>query len=132
MAQAAATTAERDQAQRESRGCRHCRGGGLAVVFHRDYDGRGWVEIDAMDRDGEVRPRAIAARVAAHCVCPMGRFMRRNNDDETNARIPSLQDIFDGRSRWLADDPTRPDGMPAERLAPRTNLVHLTDGEPSF
>lgn len=103
---AQATNAERDAAKRQSWGCVHCGGEGMAMVFHPRYAGSRTILEDRENGRGEVLPMPAAAVVAAHCVCPMGQFMRARVDEESLRRIPRLQDVFDGRSRYRADDPT--------------------------
>lgn len=48
-------------------------------------------------------PVGTPANVNAHCVCPMGRWMRKRIGQQTPGllrRIPDLRDILDGRSVW--------------------------------
>jgi hypothetical protein len=96
----------RDEARERSRGCPHCGGAGLATVFHPRYDGFTSTEVELVDHGGEVVRRDVPARVSAHCICPMGEWMRGKTDLETIRRIPNLLDVLAGRSRWLARDPT--------------------------
>ena len=96
---------ERDAARSASRGCEHCGAEGLATIFHPDYRGYVIEEREAIGRDGEIRPRPMAMRVAAHCTCPMGVWMRANTEAETRRRIPDLAGVLEGRSRWVAADP---------------------------
>jgi len=98
---------DRDTAQAASRGCPHCAGSGQAIVFDRDYDGRHVVERECHVH-GEAKVIPYAMTVSAHCVCAMGRWMRgRIRDLDVLARTPDFADVLAGRSRWLAQDPTR-------------------------
>lgn len=99
--------AARDEARRQSRDCEHCQGMGMIHVFHPDYTGSTVVEIEDHDR-GVVR---VAGRCAAHCVCAYGRWMRERIEPEMQRRIPDYQDCLDGRSFYLADDPTAPEDL---------------------
>lgn len=95
----------RDEAQSQSRHCPRCQGGGLAHVYLRQYRGHRTAELDVLDR-GEIVRRVIPAIVAAHCLCPLGRWMRSRIDDrELLSRWPDLADVLAGRSYWLADNP---------------------------
>lgn len=101
-----ATDQSKDEAWAKSRGCPYCAGSGQAVVFDRRYDGRRVMEREVTHR-GEVVTRPMPMVVAAHCVCPMGEWMRSKiRDIDVLARIPNLIDVLAGRSRWLAEDPT--------------------------
>jgi hypothetical protein len=101
----AATDQTRDEAQSRSRNCVHCSGSGQATVFDPDFDGRRIVERDVVIR-GEVKRSTYAMVVTAHCVCPMGEWMRSKTDRDVVHRIPALLDVLAGRTRWLAADPT--------------------------
>ncbi len=89
---------ERSTAERESRSCEHCGGGGWATVFHPRYEGCQMIEIQC--RDGSTR--RVASRVPAHCTCKAGRWMRSRLDDKTKRQIPDLAEL----RGWLAEDPT--------------------------
>jgi len=85
-------------AKQESLNCPHCHGEGLATVYAPGYlgDPIAWTK-------GGIR---YAARVAAHCCCPVGVFTRDHTDSDACCRIPRVEDILAGRSRWLLADPT--------------------------
>ena len=102
---------ERDRAQADSRGCRYCSGEGMVIVFHPQYTGSPVIEFKCHDR-GWVR---TAGRVAAHCVCKMGRWMRERTDEEMLRCIPDYQKCLDGESFWLPDDPTDTEDMIRDR-----------------
>ena len=107
----------RDEAERLSRGCVHCGGCGQTMVFHPAYRG-----VRVEDRECEVRGeivmRPTAMVVAAHCICPAGRWMRAKTDRDLLPRIPDMMLILAGQSRWLALDPTgdRPCNSPSPGL----------------
>jgi hypothetical protein len=95
----------RKQAMLQSRNCRHCSGGGMKTVYHREY--RSNPVTDIVGDRGECIQ--IAGAVGAHCVCPYGRWMREKTEPELLARIPDLQAVFNGDSDFLEVDPTLPD-----------------------
>ena len=96
----------RDQAFAESRNCPECGGGGLVTVYHPTPD----------------RERRVPASAAAHCVCALGRWMRRTlaeKDAETVKRIVDLVDVQFGRVGWLLQPPgddSAPDRHAFDRL----------------
>ena len=94
--------------QHENRTCPHCDGNGLVIVFHPAWDG---------DRVGVTSAgRPFPAEVAAHCLCPVGRWIRERVEFEEQRRIPRVEDIVAGRSKWLMKPPSRrdaADGPPA-------------------
>ncbi len=104
MSGGAATDQTRDEAQGRSRNCPHCSGSGQATVYDRDFDGRRVAERDVIVR-GEIKRSSFAMVVTAHCVCPMGEWMRSKADRDTIHRIPALLDVLAGRRRWTAQDP---------------------------
>jgi len=122
-----------ETARVQSRHCGWCNGSGLRTVFHPRYDGSGILMLEREDDRGELRKRPTAARVAAHCICPLGQYMRAKVGDD-NARIPELRRVLDGRSLWMAHDPTRPeDGMvpgmtEADPRAAREQVVEWIGG----
>jgi hypothetical protein len=102
---------EREAAQAASRGCGHCGGQGHAVVFRP-------VPRPSCSRCGatlppdhlacpecEPRARPVPRTVAAHCVCPYGRWVRSRTEAEMLRRFPDLAEVLAGRSVWLAEDP---------------------------
>lgn len=83
--------------------CEHCGESGLVTVFHPDYEGNSIMEFI----DGDRGRFTVAARVAAHCVCPRGRTMRDlTKDPKVLDRIPDFAYVLAGQSLWVADDPT--------------------------
>lgn len=103
----AAKDAERERVRLESRGCRHCEGAGMTMVFHPEYAGSTVLYIE--DHDRGLIP--VAGRVAAHCVCSYGRWMREKTEPEMLPRIPDLQRCIDGESFYVVDDPTEPEEL---------------------
>jgi hypothetical protein len=93
---------DRDTAFAQSKSCEYCSGEGQVIVFHPAYNGSRVAEFRG--RNGEVK-RGPSTTVA-HCVCPMGRWMRGKTAGEMLGRIVDLKDIFNGLSRWVLDDPT--------------------------
>ena|SRR5271166_2746758 len=89
---------ERDEAQRLSRDCPHCEGHGIVTVYLPEYDG----SAIGVRPDGE----RFVTRVAAHCGCRFGVWIRSHNTPEIQRRMPFVADILDGRSRWQLSDPT--------------------------
>jgi hypothetical protein len=110
----------------ESRGCEHCGGAGSATVFRptpRPSCPRcgGPLPPDHLACPKcEPRARRVPRTVAAHCVCPYGRWVRSRlaaSDPDVCRRCPDLDDVLAGRSLWLAEDPEVgpvPEGMTAE------------------
>ena len=114
--------AAQDQSKREaedkSRQCPYCRGAGLVSVFHPAYDTHRTLMREVL-YFGEIVTRPIQAIVAAHCLCPMGEWIRTRTDPDILHRIPLLADVLSGRSRWLAQDPTRDEQGEYRRRYPR-------------
>lgn len=115
--------------RRESKNCQTCGGDGLAIVFHPRWAGcrvgemfRGEIEEIPTEGGGkEYRhvQEPTAFEVAAHCICALGRWMRARLDEDLRARVPDVEAIFDGRSRWLLEPPEiRP--VESIRKFPRT------------
>ncbi len=87
--------------QHENRTCPHCDGNGRVIVFHPAWDG---------DRVGKTSAgRPFSAEIAAHCLCPVGRWIRERVEFEEQRRIPRVEDIVTGRSKWLMKPPARRD-----------------------
>lgn len=95
---------ERAKARAASLGCDLCHGEGMLEVYHRDYRGRR--VIDTTDSQGH--PIRVAGVVAAHCNCPMGRWMRESVSPEDKRRIVDVLAILSGRSTYTIQDPTEP------------------------
>lgn len=82
----------RDGAEQASKGCGRCGGTGLVSVFRRPPV-----------------PERTPASVAAHCVCALGRWMRRYweaKDPAIARRFVDLAEVLNGRSAWTADEPS--------------------------
>ncbi len=123
--------AERDDAQARSRNCPYCCGSGQAGVFHPLYDG--CRVRQSIQPDG--RLLTVPAVVAAHCVCPMGRWMRSRFKPEDLRRIPDFGLALAGRLRsggvtWLPYDPT--DEMATSMAIPEGKIYPegFTEGSP--
>lgn len=112
-----------DAAQLASARCEHCgngtKGAGMVTVYHPEPDAA----------------RKIPATVAAHCVCPAGRWLRKTlggKDAAILRRIPDLADVLEGRSYYVAfplvpfDESGRFAGRhtPAAMLAALKSLAH--------
>jgi hypothetical protein len=87
------TSAERDQAFQASLDCPYCGGQGMISVYHPAFTG----SSVGMTKDGRQYPAAVAA----HCRCELGVWIRGRNPPEIQSRIPWVQDILLGSSRWL-------------------------------
>jgi hypothetical protein len=97
---------DKAQAEAASRSCKHCGGSGQAMIYHPLYDGN--PTRKAIRDDGTWTQ--TAARVVAHCVCPMGRWLRERTDKDVIKRIPDFQlaidgKLFSGGHCWLSYDP---------------------------
>lgn len=128
-----ATDRTKDEAESRSRGCPYCAGSGQATLFAADFDGRRVVEREAVVR-GEVKWVRTATIAVAHCACPMGRWMRSKSGRDILPRIPDLNDVLAGRTRWLAHDPTGDMPGHAFRANPaemRRKLAAHFDAKPS-
>ena len=105
MSDGAARDKSKDEAWAQSRNCPHCSGEGLAEVFDPSFDGRRSVVRECIVR-GEVKRVLYPQVIAAHCLCPMGRWIRVKAEPQILDRIPDLADVLAGRSRYQAADPT--------------------------
>jgi hypothetical protein len=95
---------EQREAAAKSRECIYCHGEGMLTIFHHEYKGQPQIEVT--NRDGEVRK--ITARIAAHCVCPLGEWTRSKCPADIVKRIPSLHAVLTGQINWTIHDPTLP------------------------
>jgi hypothetical protein len=104
---------ERDNAQLLSRNCQLCGGGGMPIVFHREWSGSRIGHREGYNSLEELVQVPFPAEVAAHCVCPLGRWIRSKTSAYLNRRIPDGADIVNGRSPYGFDEPTiEPDTHP--------------------
>ena len=101
----AAQDQSRDEARAKSRGCPYCSGEGTCQVFDPGFDGRRVVLRDVAMR-GELKRAMYAMVIGAHCICPMGEWVRSKSERDILDRIPDLADVLAGRSRYQAQDPT--------------------------
>jgi hypothetical protein len=97
---------ELSRLEMECRGCKHCGGNGLVVVFHPKWSGGRIGMRQELNAAGEWADASFPAEVAAHCSCAVGRWHRDRTDPKTQRRIPWVEDIERGRSRWLLDPPS--------------------------
>lgn len=98
---------ELERMKHKSKNCKLCGGDGQVVVFHSKASGSRverlfYGELDDDDREVHV---PTAMEVTAHCVCPMGRWIRERASPEMRRCIPDVSDIIQGRSRWLLSPP---------------------------
>lgn len=98
-----ASTDDRTEAARQSRNCEYCGGNGMTTAYHPRYDGSRTVEATNRETGEVCRARST---VAAHCVCPMGRWMRSQSEDDDRKRIADGLKCVNGQSDWSLDDPT--------------------------
>jgi hypothetical protein len=108
----AAGTSTREVARDVSRGCPHCGSDGLAMAWSESPDPL----------------RRIPETVAAYCVCPHGRWIKRAHAEkspEMLRKIPDFAQVLDGLAPgWLDHPPGRPEfsvgyyGEPADVADP--------------
>ncbi len=84
---------DRSEVERVSRDCPFCEGNGMVTVYHPTFTD----DPVGQAADGRRYPTAIAA----HCRCDAGNWIRERVPPELQARIPRVEDICLGRSRWL-------------------------------
>jgi hypothetical protein len=94
---------ELSEVKRLCGGCPFCAGSGIITVYHPTFKS-GSIGIT---RDG----RRYATAVAAHCRCDAGNWYRERVPPELQARIPRVEDICLGRSRWLLIPPGMENGF---------------------
>lgn len=92
--------------------CPWCHDDGLALVYDPKYDGRPSMMRLCRLPDGSVTNIPFAMRVAAHCVCDKGRWLRRECTTDLLPRIPDYAEAIAHQSRWQITDPTRPEPIP--------------------
>jgi hypothetical protein len=74
---------------------------GFALLFHPQFTGSNVLEIEREDKT----IKRIPAVIAAHCVCPIGRWKRERASDEVRERIPDLAEVDAGKFLWLTENP---------------------------
>lgn len=126
-----------DAAKAASRACPHCGGSGLATVYRRSPRGQGAPSCSSC---GEVLPadhlacpqcvpgaRRVPPSVAAHCVCPYGRWMRARlaKDDALSRIMPDLGDVLSSRSRAWSPEPPGLPLVPPDAFDAWAALKHL-------
>ncbi len=94
----------REKAEADSQDCPYCGASGQVVIYHPEYNGQPGIK---QIRHGQ--EHQIPARVVAHCICPLGRWMRNRIPEDIRRRIPDFDDILAGRSKWTERDPTTPE-----------------------
>jgi hypothetical protein len=90
-------TEDRERAIAASRDCVFCDGKGFVTVYHPTFTG----DSIAVTQDGRQYPTTAAA----HCRCELGVWMRDRTPGDMQRRIPRVEDICRGRSRWLLVPP---------------------------
>jgi hypothetical protein len=88
---------QRSEVERLSRDCPFCEGNGMVTVYHPRFA----ADSVGNSQDG----RRYATAIAAHCRCDAGNWIRERVPPELQARIPRVEDICLGRSRWLLIPP---------------------------
>lgn len=83
---------DRESATDASKGCPHCHGQGLALVYAARPD----------------PDRRIPPDTSAYCVCALGRWIEQNHREKSpdvHKRTPDLKSVLAGRSAWRLDPP---------------------------
>jgi hypothetical protein len=96
---AAQMSVSREAAQAASRDCPFCEGEGMIPVYHPAFTGASV----GITKDGQ----PYVASTTAHCRCELGIWIRDRNLPEIQARIPWVEDICRGRSKWLLESPEK-------------------------
>jgi hypothetical protein len=73
------------------------------TAWHKQYVGQ--PVIIQRSQDG-TRTRQVALRVAVHCNCELGEWMRGRMNPEDVERMLKIDDILKGRINWVLYDPT--------------------------
>ncbi len=89
---------DHDLAEMESRDCAYCGGSGMALVYAPQHDGTG------LYRRGDETP--FPTVICAYCCCSLGRWTRNQNKQDIYHPVPLVQNILDGNSRWMLENPT--------------------------
>ena len=99
-AMSAPETREAAEAHPESIQCALCGRTGLVTVYHTF---RGTKDAGSYTIGGEVRKGPTT--IAAHCKCPVGRWLRRHTKEDLLKRIPDYIDVRAGRlNDWRYKD----------------------------
>lgn len=111
---------DRETAADDSKGCKHCFGQGLAIVY-----------APAPDPD-----KKIAPDVSAYCVCPLGRWIEKDHIEKSadvHKRTPDLANVLPGRSFWQLNPPgfDIPANRPAVAVAATIRLFTAAIGQES-
>jgi hypothetical protein len=85
-------------AKADSRDCPFCHGEGMATVYAPGYSSH------AIGVAGNYQRHVL--RTMATCRCALGQYMRAAMKDDVRRRTPDVEQIAQGRSEWLLDDPT--------------------------
>lgn len=85
-------------AQADSRDCPFCDGQGMATVYAPGYNSHAVGVARNYQRH--------VLRTMAFCRCALGQYMRAMAKDDVRRRTPEVEEIAQGRSQWLLDDPT--------------------------
>jgi hypothetical protein len=96
----------RDEAQARSARCPQCGGSGQVTVYDRDYRGHAVEYLTREGPGGELMRLPVPMRVVAHCLCPMGVWLRARTARDLLEVIPGLADVLEGRTRWTTEDPS--------------------------
>ncbi len=130
----------RDAAIADCVHCEHCNLSGLVTLFRRGYTGEPTMEI--RNHNGELRK--APARIMAHCICPVGRWVRGNVPNDMLPRYPDMHLVVQGKMPdWSLADPTMPDFDPLEepdwkalraQLAaePPSKIIHVNPEKTPF
>lgn len=92
----------REESERQSRHCNICEGRGLATLYREGYRGHEAEVIEHPERGHQ----QVVMRIMAHCICPLGEWMRARTDDEMRHVIPDLKVIGEGQYPWSLEDPS--------------------------
>lgn len=114
---------ERSEVERLSRDCPFCEGNGMVPVYHPRF---------AADSIGTATDgRRYPTTIAAHCRCDIGNWIRERVPPELQARIPRIEDICLGRSRWLLIPPGPEEDMVfPDRPVTREDFARLVQRPP--
>lgn len=89
----------------------------MPIVFHRHWAGGRIGRRREYNDLGDLVTVPFAAEVAAHCICPLGRWIRSRTEDYLKGRIPDGAAIIEGRS-WYVIEPPDLDRQSEDEPAP--------------